>query len=115
MGYFKHHAIVLTSWKDEDIGSVENKLKEMELKYIGPGSSMNGYITITVIPDGSKEGWPESERGDKKRKEFIDWLKAGSLYVEWAEISYSSDDRRAVLIDSAWGQTESSNTAKKEK
>jgi len=36
-------------------------------------SATNEYYTFFVPPDGSKEGWPESDAGDKSRSAFMDW------------------------------------------
>lgn len=111
MGYIKHHAIVVTSWQD-DIKKAKSKAKEIGLHVIGPSKeSTNGYRSILICPDGSKEGWGESDLGDFRRAKFRNWLDSqkfedGSSFLEWAEISYSGDDREAKITNHAWTKEE---------
>jgi hypothetical protein len=70
-------------------------------------SPVNGYATFCVVPDGSKEGWPDSDTGYDARETFIAWLRDnryedGSTSLEWAAVSYGSDDRRAYVTSHAW-------------
>jgi hypothetical protein len=100
MGYIKHHAIVLTTW--EDIRPIVLKARELGLDVLGPSfSKVNGYATICIPPDGSKEGWTESDEGDRVRYEFKTWLLRSVSY-EWAEVAYGSDDGAAAVTDAAW-------------
>ncbi len=52
------------------------------------------YIDCT---DGSYEGWNESEDGNLRRRNFIDWLNGqsdedGASVLEWGEIQYGNDE-----------------------
>jgi hypothetical protein len=52
---------------------------------------VNGARSFCVFPDGSKEGWGESEKGDADRSRFIAWLDRrrygdGSTPYTWAEV-----------------------------
>lgn len=38
------------------------------------GTMVNGYVNYVMFWDGSKEGWGESEQGDKLRSHFIELL-----------------------------------------
>jgi hypothetical protein len=103
MGYIKHHAIVLTTW--DDVGAVIRKARSLGLEVIGPGcSKVNGYQTITICPDGSKEGWTESDQGDWARADLKEWLK-GQVNYEWVEVAYGSDDGYASVRADAWNNT----------
>jgi hypothetical protein len=100
MGYIKHHAIVLTTW--EDIAPIVLKAKELGLDVLGPSfSKVNGYATICIPPDGSKEGWTESDEHDAACYKFKTWLLRSVSY-EWVDVAYGSDDATATVIDSAW-------------
>src|SRR5262249_28308421 len=60
-------------------------------------SKVNEWHTIVVPPDGSKEGWDESDRGDAGRKRLIEWLDSkryedGSSPYDWAEVQYGDDN-----------------------
>lgn len=105
MGYIKHHAIVLTSWKYEHLEMARAKAESLRLN---PSEltieAVNGYRSFIVPPDGSKEGWEGSMDGDCNRSAFKSWLNAqgDNLYVEWAEVCYGSDDQDASVSDHAW-------------
>ena len=113
MGYIAHRTIIVTSF---DITWDEPKLAETARKkaieIFGEGlvsdmvdSVINGYKSFFVAPDGSKEGWPESDEGDVKREEFKKWLREqayddGSNHYDWAEFRYGGDERElATIVD----------------
>ncbi|MGI9410256.1 MAG: hypothetical protein ACR2OV_09295, partial [Hyphomicrobiaceae bacterium] len=59
-------------------------------------SIVNGYRTFLIPPDGSKEGWAESEEEDERRNSFVAWLEAqcyedGSSPLAWAEVQYGDE------------------------
>jgi hypothetical protein len=102
MGYIKHHAIVVTGWEREHLENAAQKAAELEMTVIGPGAEVvNGYSTMLVCPDGSKEGWEESAAGDLRRARFMDWLRLQDCF-EWAEVAYGSDDENATVEHHAW-------------
>lgn len=108
MGYMRHNAIVVTSWKAEAIEAAACRARNLGLTVIVQNEeAINGYRTLLVCPDGSKEGWNESDQGDKQRSDFRDWMNTqryedGSSNLEWVEISYGSDDRTAKVEATAW-------------
>ena len=96
----KHHAIVLTTWKDEHIEEAHNKAKSLfdHVTEIVP-SNMNGYRSFFIPPDGSKEGWSESETGDMRRAAFKHWLAEQNLYIKWVEFQYGDDEGETEIIE----------------
>jgi len=108
MGYIKHNAIIVTSWKDTAILEAAKQAKTFGLTILGPGEeAVNDYRTLLVCPDGSEEGWDESNRGDQRRELFREWLDAqayedGSTALEWVEVVYGSDDAEATIVANAW-------------
>jgi hypothetical protein len=58
---------------------------------------MNGYRSILICPDGSKEGWADSEQGDARRAALRTRLVAEES-LEWCEVSYGHDDGTAEKI-----------------
>lgn len=108
MGYMRHNVIVVTSWKEEAIADAAATARRIGLQVLGPSDEVvNGYRSLLVCPDGSKEGWAESDAGDDKRKHFRRWLNEqryedGSTSLCWAEIAYGGDDENAEIIDHAW-------------
>lgn len=108
MGYIKHDAIIITSWNDEAINQAARTAHDLGLRTIGPSDeAFNGYRTLLVCPDGSKEGWTESDEGDEKRAKFVTYLNSirhadNSSPLEWVAVSYGGDDWGAKIVAHAW-------------
>lgn len=103
MGYMKHHAIVVTTWGD--ITAAHKRAQFLCGEYVTPvmGPFVNGYTSFAVVPDGSKEGWEESERGDLGRDSLIEWLRDhdgnndGDTYYRWVEVQFGDDNRKTKV------------------
>lgn len=91
----RHHAIIVTGFSKDRILPAHEKAKEIfgaHVTEILPEVT-NGYLTFFIGPDGSKEGWPESDDGDKKRYEFKEWVKKNyKLWLEVAEVQYHDEE-----------------------
>lgn len=104
MSYTTHHAIIVTGMgkpiheahaKALDIGCTCTPLVK---------SQVNGWLTFTIVPDGSKEEWAHSEAGDIMREEFKTWAKSqiyddGDSPFSWVEVQYgdeANDDTRII-------------------
>lgn len=106
MGYTRHHAIIVTAYSEKDIKSAHRKAKGIFYKPQVSNiceSAINSWYTFTVTPDGSKEGWPQSEAGDDQRHKFISWLNSkrfddNSSPFDWVEIQYGSDDKITIVV-----------------
>ena len=64
---------------------------------------MNSYLSFFIPPDGSKEGWPDSDLGDERRARFIAWLhdqefEDGGSCLAWAEVQYGDEDGEQVVV-----------------
>lgn len=111
MGYMRHHMIVVTSCDDLQIQEAHAKAMEIfswaNMGLVNQGivgvtpiftSPVNHYHTFFVPPDGSKEGWSDSEDGDTGRALFVEWLNAqryedGSTCLKWAEVQYGDEEQ----------------------
>lgn len=97
MGRIAHHAIVVTTWKPELLVEAHRKAEEFGCAVSSiVVSPINGYRSFLVAPDGSKEGWSDSDRGDEQRDKFIAWMNSkayddGSNALRWAEVFYGED------------------------
>ena len=103
MGYMRHHAIIVTSWSDNHIQKARRKALDLHM-LITPNieSNINGYQSFFIPPDGSKEGWEESDGGDKKRDQFVEWLNTqrtedGGTYLKWAEVQYGDEEDNNLI------------------
>lgn len=98
MGYKRHHAIIVTSWDAKELKDAYNTACGI-FPIVSNITKMgiNNYQSFFVPPDGSKEGWDESNEGDRRRKRFIEYLdqqryEDGSICLDWVEIQYGDDD-----------------------
>ena len=106
MGYIRHNAIVATTWQEESADALVAYASEVGAEAVVGPEVTNGYRTVMIAPDGSKEGWQESDDGNERRRLIREWLDAGGdrgIYFEWIEVVYGDDDSAASIVDSAWG------------
>ena len=99
MGYIKHHGIAVTSGIDELIKEAHTIAKKVFKERTSEilKSETNGYKSFFIAPDGSKEGWDESNKGDVKRDEFVKWVNKqayddGSNSISFCEFFYGEDN-----------------------
>lgn len=108
MGYMRHDAIVVTSWNREAIDEAAAKARDLGLEVLGPSAEVtNGVSTLLVCPDGSKEGWGESDAFDAKRAKYLEHLNSvrygdNSSCLSWVALAYGSDDSEAAITAHAW-------------
>lgn len=102
MGVIKHSTIVIIGWDKAYMENVLNKAKEVFNKHFGEEFSgeqlvsnlvpsiMNGDFSFFLAPDGSKEGWEQSNQGDSAREEFVEYLsKQEQCY--YIEVDFGGD------------------------
>lgn len=117
MGYMKNHAIIVTGFQEESMKLAHAKAIELfgltirqpegaynwplaEVTEITPAST-NSHRSFMVAPDGSKEGWGQSDSGDQARQAFIEWLSgqySHGHYFSYVEVSYGEDDYEPAKI-----------------
>ena len=102
MGLIRHHGIIVTS------GCGPERIREAWIKAVEifdgfisaiTDSPVNGYQSFLIVPDGSKEGWDRSYEGNKRRKEFIHWLKINGGGFDWVEICYGDELGKSEIIN----------------
>ena len=110
MGYMRHHALVVTSWKDSVLHAVHAAAVQFAtdagmactVTPIIPGT-VNGIRTFVVCSDGSKEGWAESDAGDSVRAAVIKecdlhLYSDGSSPLSWVLVQYGDDDHDTRVV-----------------
>jgi len=105
MGIINHNAVLATTWSEEHYKSIsiwisERSVNEQMLFLFG-NNFVNGARTIVLIPDGSKEGWVESDKGDALRRSFIERLEEdkyedGSSPWDWIEVGYGEYGQKVL-------------------
>lgn len=102
MGYMRHDAIIATSWNSNHLKAAHEKAEELglEVSEIVEGR-MNHENSFLIAPDGSKEGWQDSDNGDTQRARWKGWMRAQkNMWVDWAHVSFGGDDPQdAHLVD----------------
>lgn len=98
MRYIRHHAIVVTTWDDKKIEVLRNNAIKIFGNLVTEviKSNINGYNTFFIAPDGSKEGWEDSDIGDKNRSLFLSYIKGE---CDYAELFYGDDEGESKIIN----------------
>lgn len=57
-------------------------------------TKINGYYTVVIPPDGSKEGWEGSDQGDARRDWFIESISDPTHQKgwRWVEVEFGELD-----------------------
>jgi hypothetical protein len=104
MGYMKHNAIIVTSWEEEKFLQAYNKATELFGEMVSNivNGTINGYKSFFIPPDGSKEGWVESDYYDKLRSDFKNYIDTlayedGSNAVYCVEVFYDENGKKGVV------------------
>lgn len=85
MGYIAHDAVVavLGDWQAKEIEDVaafrESMPEHLRPFLVGPVVGTNGYHSYAFLPDGSKEGWPDSDEASHWRHTFAALMAAGDM------------------------------------
>lgn len=117
MGYYRHHAIVVTDMTFRRIpgAPMVQPIDRAHAKAVELGmtvtplvsSPLNGFESFMIAPDGSKEGWHDSDKGDAAREAWVAWLKGSGEYIDWAIVAFGGDDRDlACVIDNSRNEKE---------
>lgn len=96
MGVINHNTIVATTWSGEEVNHINSWINTLDHRHKSLFVTCNnifGDTTIIMIPDGSKEGWEESNKCDELRGEFIKVLESrshedGSNAWKYVEVSF---------------------------
>jgi len=104
MGFFNHQAIIVICSNGELAKEVHKKAVEMypyttELLV----TKVNAYYSFMLGPDGSKEGWKDSNEGEKLREEFVEYLKHMNIVLnkwglQWCAINFPEDDKPYITM-----------------
>lgn len=105
MGYIKHYAIIVQGF---DIIEAHTEIKNILIETFEDGRAsdmvsnivpnfINGSSSFFIGPDGSKEGWKESNLGDLARERIVGYLRGTNL--DFVEVVFGGDDNLAEIIN----------------
>ena len=109
MGHMRHHTIVVSGHSIESINLArevarvifgEKEFGDMVSDIVNP--STNDYMHFFIAPDGSKEGWNTSTKGDEAREQFKLWINEKyrkGHYLSFVECFYADDDGKSEIVD----------------
>ena len=107
MSYTLHDAIIVTAHFLEEAEPAHAKASELGLQVTDiVVSDPNGWATFLIAPDGSKEGWPESDAGDSARAQWKAWareqrkLGAKRTFLRFVHVRYEDTCCGPVIMDS---------------
>lgn len=113
------HAIVVDSFDDKLIDEAHAEAIEI-FSGVAPvteitKSTVNGHRSFMVAPDGSKEGWPESDAGDRARLRFKTYARSksyddGSTALHWIEVFFADDEGEVGIEDHDGRESHRSDT-----
>lgn len=96
MGYIVHDAIIVTAWNEKHLRPAIEKARELGLPTSEVAVSvMNGYVSFLIAPDGSKEGWADSNLGDAARNMWKVWAVDAQkldIWFDWCHVRYGGDE-----------------------
>lgn len=102
MGYFRQHAIIVSgsTGDDAELNSARNMALSLGMTVTEiVESPVNFTATFLVAPDGSKEGWDASNKGDAARKALIAHIRDEKLILDWVEVQYGDDNGDTRIVD----------------
>ena len=94
MGLIQHDCLIYTGCGEAGHKKAKKFLqKRADKKFFALSPLMvNGYWTLFVFPDGSKEGWDDSELGDKRRLDaalFFSDQDGSTVQISYGELGSS--------------------------
>lgn len=102
MGIINHNAIIATTYDDERAEALRDWIVEHGLNLFAECKALvNSYHTFVLVPDGSKEGWTESDTVDTLRDGFVSRLAAdqfgdGSSPWAWVEVGFGEYGQKVL-------------------
>lgn len=123
MGYFRHKTIIVSGWLEHIRAAHEEFDLVLRQNYpdllVEPSeqasitqepttllsgvvvSPSNGFAHFFIAPDGSKEGWPTSNEGDRAFAQIKALLTSSPHcdQLDWVELQMGGDDGVAAILE----------------
>jgi hypothetical protein len=113
MGYIKDEAIIVTADKAACLIAQKQAIECGLRVTSAEAHHVNGLASFLIVPDGSKEGWQDSDDGEHARDMWKDWARSAygrltyvvddmtrTFYAHWMHVSY--DDEGDCEIVEHW-------------
>lgn len=108
MSYVRHEAIIVNGYRAEEVAQAHSfavaifRGLGME-QLVSPLSrwAVNGGASFFVAPDGSKEGWTESDLAEAGRKRLLKRLELLDDSLDWVLVLVGGDDKEFRVLRSS--------------
>lgn len=108
MGYIRNETMIVSGSNSEKVTRAHSAaisiFNEKKMGTLVSGMQQhitNGGAAFFISPDGSKEGWEDSNTAAEARKEFILFLReTKDLWLDWALVELGGDDGKFSIVDS---------------
>ena len=89
MGAIWHNSIVVTSSDVDELIVVWKKAVELFGQLVSPviSSNHNSFTSFFIAPDGSKNGWPESDDMNRRRAALCKFMSS-CTFVRYVDVGY---------------------------
>lgn len=111
MGYIRHDALLIVVGLDKglvaEIEAFREEMPDSARKHLlGPVYGVNAYVSYALIPDGSKEGWGDSDQMDEWRERLLELVKNDAAlengsYPVWVHLQFGGDDAATRVVETA--------------
>lgn len=105
MGYERHHGIIVSTFTEERAHKAHKTAKDIFAGDVSEilKSRVNGIYSFFIQPDGSKEGWDESDFADARRDQFLKWLEKQAFDdmsnpYDYVEVQYGDDNLETIVV-----------------
>lgn len=102
MGYLRDHAIIVVAQSDtKQMPLAHAAATELfGVRRVSPimGPFTNNHTSFFIAPDGSKEGWGESDDNDLWREQFIEQLRECFDHLEYVEVSLADEAGPSLIL-----------------
>lgn len=105
MGIINHNAIIATTWDLKLFEKAQQLAKTLpdraQALFLWGQEVTNGYRSFVFAPDGSKEGWDESDDMDAVRSKIVEFFSRdayedGSSSWAWVEVGYGEYGQKVL-------------------
>ena len=100
MGVIMHDAVIVTAFRKQDADAAHAMAVEFAVP-VTPivQSPVNDYYTFLICPDGSKEGWEDSEEGERRRAAWFKWSREhkDATFLSVVHVRYG--DNPAYIVE----------------
>ena len=104
MGYINHRATIITyfNFPDKEPDLLRNFIaslpKESQEKLIVRDAAVNGYRLLIIPPDGSKEGWRESDETDTLADLIVERAThTKGVFADCVTVAFGGDEPSARI------------------